>query len=270
MNETFPRRRFGQNFLVREDLAARIVDLLAPRPGEAIVEIGPGRGALTSLAVVAAGRLAAVEIDRDLAAALRASFPADRLVVVEADILSVPLHDLAARLGVGPGERLALLGNLPYNISKPVASKLVAERDAVDRAVLMFQREVAARLTAREGSRDYGPLSVLVAFAYDVERVFDLPPGAFRPRPKVVSSVTRWRRSTTRDLPAPLEAPLRAVLRACFAMRRRTLLSNLRAALPGGEGAARALLREVGIEASLRAEALPPEAFGAMAARWPS
>ena len=177
---------------------------------------------------------------------------------MERDALDVPFASF--------GPAVTLVGNLPYNISKPFAMKMVRERAAVRRAVLMYQREVAARLTAAPGTSAYGPLTVLAGEAFTVERLFDLPPGAFRPRPKVVSTVTRWTPRAEPRLP-DLE-PLAAVLRAAFAHRRQTLLKNLRGALAGGEEEARALLGRAGLAGSVRAEAVPPEGFVALARLW--
>jgi 16S rRNA (adenine1518-N6/adenine1519-N6)-dimethyltransferase len=257
------RKRFGQNFLADPSAIRRIVAALAPAPDESILEIGPGRGALTAALLAAVPSIAAVEIDRDLSARLRADYPEDRLRLLEEDILEVPLSRLAA---AGP---LVIAGNLPYNISKPVAMKLVVERRFVARAVLMFQREVAERLTATPGTKAYGPLTVLAGRAYRIERLFDLAPGCFRPAPKVVSTVTRW---AVRDdgLPEPLLAPLRAVLAAAFSHRRQTLQKNLRAHLAGGDPAARALLAAAGLDGGLRAEMVPPDGFVALATRWPA
>lgn len=252
------RRRFGQNFLVDAAAIRRIASALAPHPGEAVVEIGPGRGALTEALLATGAAVTAIEIDRDLAGALTARGD-ERLTVVPGDVLAVPLSSL--------GRALAIAGNLPYNISKPVAMKLVAERASVARAVLMFQREVADRLVAAPGTSAYGPLTVLCGRAYAIERLFDLPPGAFRPRPKVVSTVTRWTPRAADALPDALVAPLMEVLRSAFARRRQTLLKNLRAAL-GDEGRARALLEAAGIDGALRAEAVPPDRFVALAQAW--
>ena len=159
----------------------------------------------------------------------------DKRRFIQDDILDVPLARLASS---GP---LVIAGNLPYNISKPVAMKLVVERRFVLRAVLMFQREVADRLTAQPGTKAYGPLTVLAGRAYRIERLFDLAPGCFRPAPKVVSTVTRWMTRTDDALPDALVAPLRLALAAAFAHRRQTLQKNLRVHLAGGEAAARAL-----------------------------
>jgi len=259
-----PRKRFGQNFLVDASAIRRIVEALALAPGESILEIGPGRGALTEALLAAAPAIVAVELDRDLAAHLSAQHPADRLSLIQDDILDIPLSRLATS---GP---LVIAGNLPYNISKPVAMKLVLERRFVSRAVLMFQREVAERLTAGPGTKAYGPLTVLAGRAYRIERLFDLAPGCFRPAPKVVSTVTRWTIREDGALPDALVPPLLKTLTAAFAHRRRTLQKNLREHVAGGDAAARALLAAAGLDGGLRAEMIPPEGFVALAARWPA
>lgn len=246
-----PRKRFGQHFLADPAAIRRIVAALGPRDGPPVVEIGPGRGALTAPLLEAFGHVAAIEIDRDLAAELRARFPESALTVVEADVLEVPLDEVAS-------EPVRLVGNLPYNVSKPVADKIVRERARVAGAVLMFQREVAARLTAMPGTRAFGPLTVLVGEAFRVERLFDLGPAAFRPAPEVSSTVTRW---TPRPeaFSAVSEDGLRGALRAGFAHRRRTLRNNV----PPD------LLERAGIDGQLRAEALPPEDWRRLGKLWP-
>lgn len=257
-----PRRRFGQNFLVDASATRRIVTALAPQPGETVLEIGPGRGALTEALLRAVPSILAVEIDRDLVRFLRDRYPDERVHLIEQDVLDLSLGSLTSS---GP---LVVAGNLPYNISKPVAMKLVLERRAVARAALMFQREVADRLTAEPGTRAYGPLSVFCGRAYHVVRLFDLAPGAFRPTPKVVSSVTLWTPRANDALPDDLVAPLRAVLGASFAHRRQTIQKNLRGALPGGDAAARALLCAAEVDGGLRAETIPPEGFVRLALCW--
>lgn len=263
-----PRRRWGQNFLADPRAASRIVDALDPVPGHPLLEIGPGRGALTGQLIERSLRIAAVEVDPILCSLLRQRFDSERLTIFEADVLHLPLSAVTRALGAPPESRLAVAGNLPYCISKPVASKLVRERRFVDRAALMFQREVAERITGRPGSRAYGPLSVLVGEAFHVTRLFDLPPSAFRPRPKVVSTLTLWIARPASDFPEPAEAPLRACLAASFAHRRQTLFNNLRAAL-GSDDLARTLLHRSGLDERLRAEAIPPAGFRALAEVWP-
>src|SRR5262245_36472046 len=265
----FARRRFGQNFLVDEALADRLVRSAALAPGDAVLEIGPGRGALTARLLEAVPRMAAVEVDRDLAAALRDRFDAERLLLFERDVLRLPLREVLTALG-GSGDRpLVIVGNLPYNVSKPVARKLVEERPAIGRALLVFQREVAARLSARHATRDYGPLTVLVGRAYDVKTLFTLPPEAFRPRPEVYSTATLWTRRPVADADPELDGGLAACLRAAFGRRRQTILRNLREALSGDERRARSLLEAAGIDAALRAEAVPADRFEALARIWP-
>ena len=258
-----PRRRFGQNFLVAPGAIARIVEALDPLDGEDVVEIGSGRGALTEALLARVRPVTAIEIDRDLAAALSARFPPEHLRVVTADVLELDLAELAP-----PGKRLTIAGNLPYNVSKPIVMRLVRARAAVDRAVLMFQREVANRLCAHPGTKDYGPLTVLAGRAFSIERLFDLPPGAFHPSPKVTSTVTRWRPRPPEDLPDELAAPLQAVLAASFGRRRQTLLRNLRETLAGGEAEAKDLLARAELDGRLRAESIPPDGFMALARAW--
>ena len=258
-----PKKRLGQHFLADRGAVRRIVDALAPGAAEPLLEIGPGRGALTGALIERAGRMAAVELDAELAADLAQRFNPSQLLLYAQDVLKLDLGRVRADLN-RPG-RLALAGNLPYNVSKPVAMKLVRERRQVDRAVLMFQREVARRLTAGPGSKDYGPLSVLAGEAYTITRVFDLAPGSFRPPPKVVSTVTLWTARPGAALDDADERRLRACLAVCFRRRRRTLLGNLRE-FTHDRGAAEAMLAAAVIDGALRAEQVEPAGFRRLAA----
>ena len=177
-----PRKRFGQNFLADSHYVTRIVAAVDPRPGDNVVEIGPGLGALTGALVDRAGTIAAIEIDRDLAARLRARFP-DRLALHEADALSFDFATL--------GPRLRVVGNLPYNISSPLLFYLASFDEALCDIHVMLQREVVARMTALPATSDYGRLSVMLQARFAVTRLFTVPPGAFRPPPKVESAVAR-------------------------------------------------------------------------------
>lgn len=262
---TRPKSALGQHFLTDRRAVGRIVAALEPRPDEQLLEIGPGRGALTAALTDAARRVVAVELDATLAAQLGNRLSGRELVVLCGDILTVDLRELASRFGT---KAWAVAGNLPYNISKPVALKLVRERGAIDRAVLMFQREVALRITASPGTKAYGPLSVLCGETYEVRRLFDLPPAAFRPRPKVDSTVTAWRRKPLSALSPEQERRLSDCLAACFAQRRKTLRNNLRSRLRSDE-AAEELLAAAGLDGSLRAEAVPPDGFRRLADLWP-
>lgn len=239
-------------------MVRRIVEALRAAPDDTLVEIGPGRGILTAALIETKAPVVAIEIDRDLAARLRERYDEGTLRLIEGDALELSLASIAPSLAVA--------GNLPYNISKPFAMKLVDERHAVARAVLMFQREVAMRLTGRPGTGDYGPLTVLAGRAFTIERLFDVPPGAFRPRPKVVSTVTRWMPRPAADLPSDDVAALKSALRAAFAHRRQTIGKNLRQELSLDDRAVAGLLEEAGIDPGLRAEAVNPDAFLRLAA----
>ena len=210
-------------------------------------------------------RVAAIEIDPGLVVELRERFAGADLRVVEGDVRERGLTTIAddAATGRAPSD-LLVVANLPYAISKPVAQKIVAERAHVARAVLMFQREVAVRLTATPGTRDYGPLAVLCGQAYAIERLFDVPPRAFRPPPRVASCVTRWVRLEV-GLDPSIEPALRACLTACFARRRQTLRNNLRAAVASPEAADR-LLAGAGLDGTWRAEEVEPSGFLRLAA----
>ena len=249
-------RRFGQNFLVDRVVIDRIVAAVNSTADDCVVEIGPGRGALTGALASRSAAVSVVEVDRGLARDLRARF-GSRVQVIEGDVLDLDLANLRESMDPTGKRRLVVVGNLPYNISKPIAMKLITERQHVDRAVLMFQREVAGRLTASPGGRSYGPLSVLAGEAFAIEALFDVPAHAFRPRPKIVSTVTAWRPRPAENLPEREEAALRKCLRVCFASRRQTLRNNLRAAMPS-RSSVEALLERVAIDGATRAERLTP------------
>jgi 16S rRNA (adenine1518-N6/adenine1519-N6)-dimethyltransferase len=261
-------RRWGQNFLVDPGAIRRIVEAAGSLAGLIPLEIGPGRGALTEELLGRVERLVAVEVDPRLSADLRARFSPERLVVIEADVLSLDWASVAASARVTASRPIAVIGNLPYNISKPFVMRLVEQRRRIARAVLMLQREVVERIVASPGGRNYGAMGVLVGAAYRVERLFDLRPGAFRPRPKVVSTVTRWRPRSAEELPESVEVALRACLKASFGHRRRTLFNNLRSALSGDERTVASLLRQAELDGSLRPEAITPEGYRRLADVW--
>lgn len=242
-----PRRRFGQNFLVDPRFVARIVDAVAPHPGDSLVEIGPGMGALTAALIERAGRISAVEIDRDLASSLRGRFAPDALVLHEADALGFDFASL--------GPALRVVGNLPYNISTPLLFHLLSFASAVRDVHVMLQKEVVARMAAAPGSPDYGRLSVMLQAGFEVERLFVVPPGAFRPAPKVDSAVVRL---TPLGHRAPVIADrglFARVVAAAFGQRRKTLRNAL-AALCGEDA-----LRAEGIDPAARGETLAVAQF---------
>lgn len=248
------RRRFGQNFLTDQHALARIAGALELAGTEHVIEIGPGRGALTAHLVGRAARLTCVELDRDLVAELRVRFGSTPgWSIVEGDILDVDLDALAG----GP---FVLVGNVPYNITTPIIFHALASR-GLQRAVFLVQREVAARLSAAPGSETYGALTVNVALTCAVETVAAVPSGAFFPRPKVQSAVIRL---TPLDAPLVVgddAAPLRAFVTGMFGQRRRQLVRALRTVRDLGAESAQAVVERAGLPSTARAEELSPAEF---------
>jgi len=252
----------GQNFLVDSEAIQRIAASIGDLTGRTVVEIGPGRGAITAALAARAARVLAVELDPLLAAGLHVEFLLDasaRVTVINEDALR---FDFAAA-SAAAGERLLVVGNLPYGITSQILLKLAASHAALDRAVLMVQREVADRVTAQPGSRDYGLLSVTVQLYGPAQSLFTLPPGAFSPPPDVYSTVFRWRFAPRFNELGVEEASFLRFVRTAFAQKRKTLANNLRAAgLPPASVAA--ALAEAAINPMARAEALPIESFAAL------
>jgi 16S rRNA (adenine1518-N6/adenine1519-N6)-dimethyltransferase len=179
------RKRFGQHFLADLSVIDDIVRSIDPAPGDALVEIGPGLGALTQPLMQAVDRLTVIELDRDLAARLRKQ---TKLHVVESDVLNVDFAQLARELGA---TKLRVVGNLPYNISTPILFHLLGAADHVIDQHFMLQKEVIDRMAAEPGSKVFGRLSVMLQWRYEIEALFDVPPEAFDPPPQVVSSIVR-------------------------------------------------------------------------------
>lgn len=219
------RKRFGQNFLVDEDVIDRIVRAIRPLPGQAVVEIGPGLAALTKPLSDEAGHLHVVELDRDLAARLRADEQlGPRLTVHEADALRFDFAALARELG----QPLRVCGNLPYNISTPLIFQLLAQSGAISDMHFMLQKEVVERLAAAPGCADYGRLTIMVQYHCYVEPVLMVPPGAFLPPPKVESAVVRLIPHPVKPVVADDEALLSRICAEAFTQRRKTLRNALR------------------------------------------
>ena len=253
------RSRLGQNFLEDARAIQRIADALGDCTGRTVVEIGPGRGAITRALAARCNHLLAIELDTELAAELHERVPARNLTIHAQDVLA---FDFAAAHAQA-GQRLLVAGNLPYYITSPILLKLAASHADLERAVLMVQREVAERVTASPGSSDYGLLSATVQLYGPVELLFTLPPEVFSPPPKVHSAVFRWRFAPRfAELGVP-EEPFIAFLRRCFAQKRKTLANNLRAAGYAPADIATAL-DHAGIGAQARAESLPLAEFAAL------
>jgi 16S rRNA (adenine1518-N6/adenine1519-N6)-dimethyltransferase len=251
--------KLGQNFLNDTAAVERIAASLGDLAGRIVVEIGPGAGVITRALVARAAHVLAVELDPGLAAHLRSEFPADRLTIFQQDVLG---FDFAAASRTA-GESLLIFGNLPYYITSPILLKLAASHASLERAALMVQREVADRITAEPGSRDYGLLSVTVQLYGSAEKLFDLPPAAFTPPPDVHSSVFRWRfapRFKELDLE---ESSFLPFVRTTFAQKRKTLANNLRAAGFPPEQIPPALT-VAGIPAQARAESLTVDQIAAL------
>ena len=242
-----PRKRFGQHFLTDAHYVARIIDAIDPRPGDTIVEIGPGLGALTGALVLRAQRIAAIEIDRDLAGRLRARFGANELALHEDDALAFDF----ATLGV----ELRVVGNLPYNISSPLLFHLATFEEHLRDVHVMLQREVVARMTAVPGTPDYGRLTLMLQARFAIARLFTVPPGAFRPPPKVESAVARLVPLRAARPRITDEALFARIVAAAFGQRRKTLRNALAAIVP--EDA----LRAAGIDPAVRGETLAVEDF---------
>jgi 16S rRNA (adenine1518-N6/adenine1519-N6)-dimethyltransferase len=212
------RKRFGQHFLADSGVLDAIVRAIDPRPGQALVEIGPGLGALTMPLLERCGRLTVIELDRDLAARLRRNAALD---VVEADVLTVDFAALATRLG----GKLRVVGNLPYNISSPILFHLLPCAALVEDQHFMLQAEVVRRIAARPATKDYGRLSVMLQWRYHVEHLLDVPPEAFEPPPRVDSAVVRllpWPQPAVLDV-----ARFEALVQVAFSHRRKLLRHSL-------------------------------------------
>ncbi|NBO63672.1 MAG: ribosomal RNA small subunit methyltransferase A [Acidobacteria bacterium] len=221
------KRHLGQNFLTGPAYPRRIVGAVNPTPGEPILEIGPGEGALTGLLLEAGAHVTALEVDPDLQPLLLTKYGSDpRFKLLLSDALETDLGQLF------PGDkRIRVVANLPYYISTPLLQRLIAHRHCFSEMTLMLQREVVERMVAPPGGKEYGYLSVLVQLYAEVSSLFDVPPGAFRPVPRVFSSVVRLRLSTTPRVPVADASRFLLLARVLFAQRRKTIFNNLRAGL---------------------------------------
>lgn len=249
-----PRKRLGQHFLTDPSILGRIVDALAPTPDETVIEIGPGRGALTSVLLSRAGRVIAIEIDRDLAPRLRESYAGDaRLTVIEGDVLDVVFGDVSG----GP---YVVAGNVPYNITTPILFHAL-RRPRPLRAVYLVQREVAERVVAAPGSASYGALSANVQSVATAEIVFRVPAGAFQPPPNVESAVLRITPRADPDVAADEEEAYRAMVQAAFSLRRKQLRRVVRTICSLDAAGADRVVTAAGLDPEARPEVLTAAEF---------
>ena len=252
-----PRKRFGQHFL-EPAWVEKLLAVIGPAPSDRFLEIGPGRGAITIPLAASTDRLLAVEIDRDLSARLQA-LALPNTTVVTGDVLDLTLESLLSReLGASAANRIRIVGNLPYNVSSPILFRLLdlaAATNAVSDASLMLQQEVANRLAARPGTREYGVLTVAVALGATVTPLLALPPGAFRPPPKVRSTVVRLTFG-----PPPINVPdpalLMGIVRSIFTQRRKMLGNALDPFATARGRDARQVLATAGLDPRRRPETL--------------
>lgn len=256
-----PSKRFGQNFLTDQRTIQRIIDTLQPHADETIVEIGPGRGALTAPLLQRAGSLVAIEFDQNLIPLLAEKFSGQKnFKLIQSDALTADFCQ-----AIRPATSARVVANLPYNVATAILQRLIEQRQCLSEMVLMLQREVVERMTAGPGSSERGYLSVFVQAYCETEKLFDVAPGSFRPAPKVWSSVVKLK---LRPGPIPQvnnEKLLWQIVGAGFAQRRKTILNNLRNA-PGplqdvikNHGGASIVLCRAEVEVQRRAETLTIE-----------
>ncbi|MGH7413688.1 MAG: 16S rRNA (adenine(1518)-N(6)/adenine(1519)-N(6))-dimethyltransferase RsmA, partial [Candidatus Rokuibacteriota bacterium] len=259
-------RALGQHFLRDRSVVDRIVELVDPTARDLVVEIGPGRGALTETLAARGGRLLTLEIDAALAASLQERFAAASHVEVrQADARRFDYRALRG-LAPDPAGRVLVVGNLPYSVGKPILAALVEAAPAIDGMALMLQKEVAERVAAEPGGKTYGALSVLTQVNCAVRLAFSVPPGAFSPPPRVDSAVIHLR--PHREPPVPVADPARfaAVVRAAFGQRRKSLANALAAGLGLGTERARQVVEAAGIDPGRRAETLSLGEFARLSA----
>jgi len=262
--------KLGQNFLVDAAAARRIVEALGDTSQRTVIEIGPGRGVLTNLLIPRARRVIGIELDRVLAAQLRMGYATKPNVeILESDFVTAeftsmvgrrpgPLHDLRPT----QAETVDVIGNLPYYVTSDIVLRILELHPNIERAVIMVQKEVADRIAAEAGGRDYGLLSATAQLFARVDNLFTLPPSSFSPPPKVHSSVLRLTMAPRLEELRVAEGPFIAFLKLAFAQKRKTLLNNLRGKYP--EADVRKALKAAGLRPDVRAEAIPLEKSAAV------
>jgi 16S rRNA (adenine1518-N6/adenine1519-N6)-dimethyltransferase len=257
-----PRKRFGQHFLTDEVIIHAIVDAIHPRPDEILVEIGPGLGALTGPLLDRIPHLDVVELDRDIVTHLKKTYPSDRLTIHEADALKFDFTDVVTRAErkrqpgtEGEKKRIRICGNLPYNISSPLLFHLIDHVAAIADMTFMLQKEVVDRLVAAPSTSAYGRLTVMLQRRLHMEALFDVPPEAFDPPPKVNSAIVRMIPKPVSQVPELLDKAFERVVAAAFSQRRKTLRNTLAGTINTEE------LMKLGIDPGLRAQDLSVSQF---------
>ena len=252
MNKHIPRKRFGQHFLTDKALIEAIVDLIDPQPGETLVEIGPGLGAMT-LPILARYRpLTVIELDRDLAARLRKR---DDVEVIESDVLKVDFRALA----VAKGAKLRVVGNLPYNISTPLMFHLISQMDVIRDMHFMLQKEMVDRLVASPGTSDWGRLSVMIQYHCDTDFLFTVPPEAFSPPPRVDSAIVRLTPHATLPHPARDYRFFAGLVNQVFTQRRKAIRNGLKSLMTMAD------IEAAGVDPGLRPDQLSLADFVSLA-----
>ena len=257
MSKHIARKRFGQNFLIDQQVIGDIVNAVAPARSDCVVEIGPGLGALTDPLMRRLDHLHVVEIDRDIVARLKKRYTPAQLTIHEGDALAFDFGAIAREAG----KPLHIVGNLPYNISTPLLFHLASFADAVYEMHFMLQKEVVERIVAEPGTADYGRLSVMLQYRFVMDWLLDVPPESFDPAPKVDSAVVRLIPRPTGELAARDEARFAELVSAAFSQRRKMLRNNLKGIFDD------AAFAELGIAPTARAEELPVETYVRMANR---
>lgn len=249
-----PRKRFGQNFLHDQNVLAKMIQAINPISGDRLVEIGPGEGALTCPLLELHGELTAIELDRDLGPRLiEKCQPLGRLKLLQDDAMKFDYATLAS-----PTEKIRVIGNLPYNISTPILFHLAGHQHLIKDMHVLLQKEVANRITASPGNKEYGRLSVMMQVIFNVSHLFNVGPGAFRPAPKVQSTFIRLIPHPEPVVQLKHEDNLSQVVSAAFSQRRKTLRNSLQALLNADQ------IKQAGIDPTRRAETLSLQEFAAL------
>ncbi len=252
------RHALGQHFLANTGILRKIVAVIDPKPDDLIVEVGAGRGALTTELAEKAGRVVAIEKDERLIPGLRERMPPN-VEIIHGDVLRIDLREILKKAGV---PSLRLVGNIPYSISSPLLFRVLDERTVLSDCTFLLQKEVAERVTAGPGTKSYAPLGILLQNEFEARVAFTVAPGSFSPPPKVRSALLTLRRRSSPVHPGAADKPFRAFLRAAFTERRKMLWKNLsRRATPA---ALEAAYNALGLSRSVRAEDLSPEVLFAL------